>query len=340
MTDLMSGPSPNRRSVLARRIRWFVTATIVYNLIEAVVALSAGATASSSALIGFGLDSLIEVSSAAAVAWQFAGTDPVAREKVALRCIAFSFFALAAFVTVTALRSLLGGVEADHSTVGLILAAVSLAVMPALSYGQRRAGRELGSRSAVADSKQTLLCTYLSAILLVGLGLNWLWGWTWADPVAALVIAGVAVREGVAAWRGDVCCTPTSALDDQLEEDGCGCAGGCSDACCQAAAETAGSAPPDRPPHRYGPCQPSTRRARDCPALICLPCAPMPPQAESCGGRRTGAGGRCRVVIGSAEVEGVLRLPVADGDPRVQDRSSLPVDPRKRVIRWGSDRLG
>jgi divalent metal cation (Fe/Co/Zn/Cd) transporter len=232
VTGLMSGPSPTRRGVLARRIRWFVTATIAYNGIEAVVALTAGASASSSALIGFGLDSLIEVSSAAAVAWQFAGTEPEAREKVALRFIAFSFFALAAFVTVTALRSLLGGVEADHSTVGLILAAVSLAVMPALSYAQRRAGRELGSRSAVADSKQTLLCTYLSAILLVGLGLKWLWGLTWADPVAALVIAGVAVREGLAAWRGDVCCTPTCGLDDQLADEGCGCSGGCTDACC------------------------------------------------------------------------------------------------------------
>ncbi len=245
MTALTSGPSPTRRAVLAQRIRWFVAATIVYNVIEAVVALAAGTSASSSALIGFGLDSVIEVSSAAAVAWQFAGTDPEAREKVALRCIAFSFFALAAFVTVSALRSLLGGVEADHSTVGLILAAVSLAVMPALSYAQRRAGRELGSRSAVADSKQTLLCTYLSAILLVGLGLNWLWGLTWADPVAALIIAGVAVREGVSAWRGDVCCTTTSGLGDQLEDDGCGCAGGCSDACCQAS-EAAGSSSPDR----------------------------------------------------------------------------------------------
>ena len=224
--------SPSRRTVLAGRIRWFVAATIVYNVIEAVVALTAGATASSSALIGFGLDSVIEVSSAAAVAWQFSGSDPEARETVALRCIACSFFALAAFVTVTALRSLLGGVEADHSTVGLILAAVSLAVMPALSYGQRRAGRELGSRSAVADSKQTLLCTYLSAVLLLGLGLNWLFGWTWADPIAALVIAGIAVREGVAAWRGDACCTTTSAFGDQLEDGGCSCAGGCSEPCC------------------------------------------------------------------------------------------------------------
>ena len=143
---------------------------------------------------------MIEVSSAAAVAWQFAGRDPEAREKIALRVIAFSFFGLAVFVTVDAVRSLRGGGEADHSTVGLVLAAVSLAVMPLLSYGQRRTGRELGSRSAVADSKQTLLCTYLSAVLLVGLALNSLFGWSWADPIAALVIAAVAVREG--RWPG------------------------------------------------------------------------------------------------------------------------------------------
>jgi divalent metal cation (Fe/Co/Zn/Cd) transporter len=107
---------------------------------------------------------------------------------------------------VESVRALAGAGEAAHSTVGLVLAAVSLAVMPALSYAQRRAGRQLGSASAVADSKQTLLCTYLSAVLLVGLGLNSLFGWWWADPLAALVIAGVAVREGVQAWRGDNCC--------------------------------------------------------------------------------------------------------------------------------------
>ena len=115
-------------------------------------------------------------------------------------------------------ESLLGGVEAEHSTVGLILAAVSLAVMPLLSYGQRRTGRELGSRSAVADSKQTLLCTYLSAVLLIGLGLNWLFGWSWADPIAALIIAGIAVREGIEAWRGDTCCNPVAALHPAHEE--------------------------------------------------------------------------------------------------------------------------
>lgn len=200
--------SNERRRVLSRRIRFFVAATITYNVIEAVVALAAGTAASSSALIGFGLDSVIEVSSAAAVAWQFAGRDPEAREKKALRFIAFSFFALAAFVTVDALRSLLGAREPDHSSVGIVLAAVSLVIMPLLSWAQRRAGRELGSRSAVADSKQTLLCSYLSGVLLVGLLLNSLFGWSWADPVAALVIAAIALKEGLEAWKGDACCAP------------------------------------------------------------------------------------------------------------------------------------
>lgn len=195
-----------RRQLLSRRIRWFVAATISYNVIEAIVAISAGTIADSTALIGFGLDSLIEVASAAAVAWQFAGRDPETREKAALRIIAFSFFGLAAYVTVDAIRSLLGAGGARHSAVGIVLAAVSLAVMPVLSYAQRRAGRELGSLSAVADSKQTLLCTYLSAVLLVGLALNSLFGWSWADPIAALVIAAVALKEGVDAWKGDTCC--------------------------------------------------------------------------------------------------------------------------------------
>ncbi|MEU8234552.1 cation transporter [Actinoplanes sp. NPDC048967] len=203
-----AGPDPLRRGVLARRIRWLVAATIAYNVIEAVIAISAGRAADSTALIGFGLDSVIEVSSAAAVAWQFAGRDPEAREQTALRIIAFSFFALAAYVTVESARSLLGGAEAEHSTVGIALAAVSLAVMPGLSYAQRRAGRELGSRTAVADSQQTLLCTYLSAVLLAGLLLNSLFGWSWADPAAALIIAAVAVKEGREAWRGDACCAP------------------------------------------------------------------------------------------------------------------------------------
>jgi divalent metal cation (Fe/Co/Zn/Cd) transporter len=197
-----------RKTVLTRRVRLLVAGTITYNVIEAVIAVGAGTVASSTALIGFGLDSVIEVSSAAAVAWQFSGADPKSREKTALRLIAVAFFALALFVTFGAVRSLSGAGEAEHSTVGIILAAVSLVVMPFLSLAQRRAGRELGSRSAVADSRQTLLCTYLSGVLLLGLVLNSTLGWSWADPVAALVIAAVALKEGRDAWKGESCCTP------------------------------------------------------------------------------------------------------------------------------------
>ncbi|MEU4669675.1 cation transporter [Amycolatopsis sp. NPDC023774] len=192
--------------MLSRRVRVLVGATISYNVVEAVVAISAGSLASSTALIGFGLDSVIEVASAAAVAWQFSGRDPQARERTALKVIALSFFALAAYVSVESLRGLFGAEPAEHSTVGIVLAAVSLLVMPFLSHAQRRAGRELGSASAVADSKQTLLCTYLSGILLVGLLLNAVFGWSWADPVVALVIAAVAVKEGREPWRGEHCC--------------------------------------------------------------------------------------------------------------------------------------
>ncbi|MEV6157078.1 cation transporter [Nonomuraea sp. NPDC052129] len=219
-----------QRAVLRRRIRLLVAATITYNVIEAIVAITAGTIASSAALIGFGLDSIVEVASAAAVAWQFSVTDHERREKVALRVIAISFFALAAYVGFDAVRALLGVGEAEHSTPGLILAALSLAVMPFLSYAQRRAGRELGSASAVADSKQTLLCTYLSAVLLVGLALNSLFGWSWADPIAALVIAAVAVKEGREAWRGDACCAIPAATmltpAADVAEPG-GCASGC-----------------------------------------------------------------------------------------------------------------
>ncbi|GAA4063565.1 cation transporter [Nonomuraea soli] len=206
MSTLPLGPSPARRTVLQRRIRWLVGATITYNVIEAIVAITAGTAASSAALIGFGLDSIVEVASATAVAWQFSTADHESRERTALRVIAVSFFALAAYVTFDALRALLGGGQAEHSTAGLVLAALSLVVMPSLSRAQRRTGRELGSASAVADSRQTLLCTYLSGVLLVGLALNSAFGWWWADPVAALVIAGVAAKEGREAWRGDTCC--------------------------------------------------------------------------------------------------------------------------------------
>ncbi|MET9869002.1 cation transporter [Streptomyces sp. NPDC006386] len=257
-TPLTLGPAPARRDALTRRIRLLVTATIAYNAVEAIVALTAGALASSTALIGFGLDSVIEVSSAAAVAWQFSAADHAvreAREKTALRIIAVSFFALAAYVAVDAVRALAGTGEAERSVPGIVLAALSLAVMPFLSAAQRRAGRELGSASAVADSRQTLLCTYLSAVLLAGLVLNATLGWSWADPIAALVIAAVAVKEGRDAWRGEGCCatpptttkapTTVTLSDVAAEQDGCGCRPSCS--CCAPTGRRTRPAPAPRP---------------------------------------------------------------------------------------------
>jgi divalent metal cation (Fe/Co/Zn/Cd) transporter len=236
MAAISLGPSPARRESLTRRIRLLVTATIIYNVIEAVAALTAGTIASSTALIGFGLDSVIEVSSAAAVAWQFSARDHAvreAREHTTLRIIAVSFFVLAAYVTTDAVRALTGTGEAERSLPGIVLAALSLAVMPFLSAAQRRAGRELGSASAVADSKQTLLCTYLSAVLLAGLVLNAALGWSWADPLAALAIAALAVKEGRDAWQGKGCCAPATApaaAPPSDDPDACGCGADC--ACC------------------------------------------------------------------------------------------------------------
>lgn len=199
--------TPERRTTLHRRIRLIVAFTIAYNLIEAVVAITAGSVASSAALIGFGLDSSIEVLSAAAVAWQFTRRHPERWEKPTLRVIAVAFFALAIYVTASSAISLVSGDRPAHSTVGLVLTTLSVVIMPLVSLAERRAGQEVGSATAIADSRQTLICTYLSAAVLVGLALNSLFGWWWADAVAGLVIAIFAVREGVEAWKGDACAT-------------------------------------------------------------------------------------------------------------------------------------
>lgn len=244
-----SGQVPAREQVLARRVRLLVATTISYNVVEAAVALTAGVVASSTALVGFGLDSLVEVSSAAAVAWQFSAPTARAqqdRERAALRVIALSFFALAGYVTLEAVRALASDSHAETSRVGLVLAAVSVVVMPVLSAAQRRAGRELRSASAVADSKQTLLCTYLSVVLLVGLALNGLFGWGWADPAAGLVIAVLALVEGRRAWRGDSCCTP--GLAPPLPPDTAWVTGSDAASCCEPAATTCCPADADASP--------------------------------------------------------------------------------------------
>jgi divalent metal cation (Fe/Co/Zn/Cd) transporter len=202
----MSDLSVYRRQALNRRSLRLAYASAGYNLLEGVVAVLAGASATSVALLGFGLDSFIEVSSALVVIWQFRSHVPEARERLAMRGIAVSFFALAAWIVVDAGRSLVVGDRAGPSPLGIGIAAASVVVMPLLVWAKRRTGRELGSATVVADSMQTLLCTWLSAAVLAGLLLNAVLGWWWADPVAALVIAVVAVREGREAWRGDDCC--------------------------------------------------------------------------------------------------------------------------------------
>jgi len=219
---------PQRRVQLGRRAQLLAAASVGYNIVEAGIAITAGVLAGSIALIGFGLDSIVEVSSGLIVLWQFRHPLPESRERRALRLMAISFFGLAAYVTAESVRALVAGHEPDASLVGIALASVSLVVMPVLSWAQRQTGRSLGSNAVVADSTQTLLCTYLSAVLLAGLVLNATLGWAWADPIAGLVIAAVAVREGVEAWRGEGCAcggAPAASLPTSDDAD-------CADACC------------------------------------------------------------------------------------------------------------
>jgi divalent metal cation (Fe/Co/Zn/Cd) transporter len=192
---------PSRYKERAVRLAW---ATIVWNVVEAVVAIAAGTAASSIALIGFGLDSTVEVMSAVVIVWQFRGLVED-RERRALKLIAVSFFALSVYVGVQAIIDLLRRSEPKSSTVGIGLAIASLIVMPVLARAKRRNGNAMGSATVVADSNQTKLCAYLSAILLAGLILNATAGWWWADPLAALAIAGLAVNEGREAWKGEMC---------------------------------------------------------------------------------------------------------------------------------------
>jgi divalent metal cation (Fe/Co/Zn/Cd) transporter len=212
------------RKRLGRRAQLLAAASVAYNGVEAVIAIAAGIVAGSVALIGFGLDSVVEVSSGLIILWQFRHRLPESRERQALRLMAVSFFALAAYVAFESARALVTGHDPETSMVGIGLAIASLIIMPFLSWAQRRTGRSLGSNAVVADSTQTLLCTYLSAVLLVGLVLNATLGWSWADPIAGLVIAAVALKEGWDAWRGESCsCGPVAVNDDEST---------CADACC------------------------------------------------------------------------------------------------------------
>lgn len=178
--------------------------TVGYNLLEAAVALVSGAAAGSISLIGFGIDSLIEVSSGAVMIWRL-GKCAEEAERRAQQGIALSFFALGAWILVESIESLLHREGPSLSWPGIVVAALSLLVMPALAKAKRKAGVALGSPALVADSRQTSLCAYLSAILLAGLLLQALFGWWWADAVASLAMTPIVIREGIDAWRGRGC---------------------------------------------------------------------------------------------------------------------------------------
>lgn len=196
--------SAERARQLGRAERLEVV-SLGYNLVETVVGLAAGLAAASTALIGFGLDSVVESASAAILLWRLRAEVSSRRtsedaERRALRLVAGAFFALAAYVGISSVLDLLRGHQPESSPVGIALACVSVVVMPWLAHAKGKAAVELGSRSLDADSKQTWLCTYLSAFLLVGLGANAALGWWWADPLSALAIAAIAANEGRELW--------------------------------------------------------------------------------------------------------------------------------------------
>ncbi len=187
---------------LRRRGFWLEYASMAWMTAEAVVAITAGILASSLALTGFGLDSVLELAAAAIVVWQLRGGEED-RERRAVRLIGVTFFALAAYLAVEAVRDLAGHARPASSAAGLAIAAAALLVMPALAVAKRRTGQALGSQALIADSAETAFCAFTSAATLAGVGLNAWAGWWWADPAAALVIAALAAREGLEAWHGD-----------------------------------------------------------------------------------------------------------------------------------------
>ena len=198
------------RSSLVRRGRYLEYFTIGYNSLEGLIAVGAGIVAVSIALVGFGFDSLIEVISGVVLLWRLrADVDEDRRERVeaiSLKLVGICFLALALYVIHDSIESLLKHEVPNESLIGIVLAAVSLIVMPLLVRAKRKVARGINSGALMADSKQTELCTYLSAILLGGLLLNALLGWWWADPVAALIMVPIIAKEGIEALRGETCC--------------------------------------------------------------------------------------------------------------------------------------
>jgi len=208
MTDAASLPlDPQARAALVRRSRLYSRIALIYNSVEGIVSITAGIMAGSVALVGFGLDSVIEVVASLAALWRLREDAVAARrvrsERITLRIIGSSFLALALYILVDAGLALYGREEPEKSVLGLGITILSVVIMPFLARAKRRIAVTLGSRALSADATQTDLCAYLSAIALAGLFLNAAFGWWWADPIAALVMVPIIAKEGVEGWRGE-----------------------------------------------------------------------------------------------------------------------------------------
>ncbi len=204
-SEAISRAAPHALNV--RRGRRLEYLTIAWNSLEAIASIGAGLLAGSIALVGFGVDSVIETSSGAVLLWRLRdGERGEERERIALRLVGVSFLLLAAYVAFDAIKSLVMREPPEASYIGIGIAALSLVVMPLLARAKRRVAAQLDSRAMQADSRQTDLCAYLSAILIAGLVLNALFGLWWADPVAALVMVPIITKEGIEALRGETCC--------------------------------------------------------------------------------------------------------------------------------------
>lgn len=230
---MSTSTTPDVTGPAARRAVRYAKVTIGYNVIEGIIAISAGTVAGAVSLIGFGIGSSIEVAAATVVLVRLlaeikGGEPDEAKERRALKFIALTFFALAAFVTVEGIRDLFSGEKPDTSLVGIGLTGVSIVFMPWLARAKRKAGLEMNSRLVVADAAETRLCAWLSVSTFVGLVAFALLGWTWIDPVAGFIIAGFAIMEGKEAWEGELVCdddceegsTPATAAGDSAREGG------------------------------------------------------------------------------------------------------------------------
>jgi divalent metal cation (Fe/Co/Zn/Cd) transporter len=228
--------TPGERAIWVRRAQLLAGLGVGWHAVEAAVAVLAGLLAGSIALVGFGADSVVEALAGFIVLWRFAATRASSEEaeRRAQQLIALSFFLIAAYVGVEAIRTLLSGEIPRASWLGIGLALVTTVTMPLLARAKARVGDCLNSAATKSEGQQNMLCAYLSVALLVGLGANAVLGWWWADPLTALLIAGVAVKEGWETWRGDPCCDDDAVLlasSEQTPRAGKG--DGCQDECCR-----------------------------------------------------------------------------------------------------------